>query len=120
MAFFSLFKRSARSDEPVEPAAAAAEPPRHLAVEVIPNPGKCCAAVKAIAGQRLLVDRAPPLPLADCDLGSCQCRYQQYDDRRTDLRRDADVGIRSMADLYNESGRSESAQDRRADELERE
>lgn len=119
MAFFSLFKRRARNDEHVEPPAAAAEPPKHLAVEVIFNPGKCCAAVKAIAGQRLLVDRAPPLPLAGCDLGGCQCRYQRYDDRRTDLRRDCDVGIRSMADLYKESGRSDSASGRRSDDPER-
>jgi len=119
VAFFSLFKRSVRSDEPVELPEPVAEPPRHLAVEVLFNSGKCCAAVKAIAGQRLLVDRAPPLPLAGCDLGDCQCRYQRYDDRRTDLRRDCDVGIRSMADLYKESGRSVSASGRRSDEPER-
>ena len=120
MALFSLFKPSERDDGPAEPAAAPAEPPRYLAVEVIPDRGKCCAAVKAIAGKRLLVDRAPPLPLADCDLGSCNCRYQQYDDRRTDLRRDSDVGIRSMADQYNDSGRSDSARGRRSDDLEQE
>jgi len=120
MALFSLFKKSERDDGPVKRAPDPAESPRYRAVEVISDRGECCAAVKAIAGKRLLVDQAPPLPLAECDLGSCNCRYQQYDDRRTDLRRDADVGIRSMADLYTDSGRSDSARGRRADDLERE
>lgn len=120
MAFFSMFKQSARADEPMEPAVAPAEEPRYLAVEVVPDPAGCCSSVKVIAGQRLLVDRAPPLPLADCDRGSCQCRYRQYDDRRTDMRRDSDVGIRSMADLYNDSGRSENEPGRRAKDVVRE
>lgn len=119
MAFFSLFKKSSRAEEPVEPAPGSAEQQRFLAVQVVPDPGGCCSAVKAIAGQRLLVDRAPPLPLADCDRGSCKCRYQQYDDRRMDLRRDSDVGIRSMADLYHDSGRSDRP-GRREDDREHE
>jgi hypothetical protein len=119
MALFSLFKQNTRAEEPEQTAVPPAAEPRFLAVQVVPDPAGCCSAVKVIAGERLLVDRAPPLPLADCDRGSCHCRYEQYDDRRGDLRRDSDVGIRSMADLYNDSGRSETAPGRRADDLEK-
>jgi len=105
LAFFSLFKRRTAAAEPAESAPIQTKP-QYAGVEVIPGSSDCCAAVTVIAGRRLLADEAPYLPLANCDQPRCRCRYQQYDDRRTDARRDADVGIRSMADLYNDSGRS--------------
>ena len=105
MAFFSLFKQRTAAAEPAESAPIQSRP-QYPGVEVIPGSRDCCAAVTVIAGRRLLADEAPHLPLANCDQPRCRCRYQQYDDRRTDARRDADIGIRSMADLYNDSGRS--------------
>ena len=105
MAFLSLFKKRTVSAEPAESAPIQTRP-QYPGVEVMPGSRNCCAAVKMIAGRRLLADEAPHLPLANCDQPSCRCRYQQYDDRRTDARRDVDIGIRSMADLYNDSGRS--------------
>lgn len=50
--------------------------------------GKCCAAVKALAGQRFLAGGAPALPLPTCSLANqCKCSFQKYDDRRDDNRR---------------------------------
>lgn len=77
-------------------------------VEVIPHPSGHCGAVEKIAGQRLLADEAPVLPLPDCDAEECNCRYAQYKDRRLDARRDADVGISNVASSMGiDSGRAE-------------
>lgn len=42
-----------------------------------------CEAASAMAGQRILSDRAPELPLPDCDQKNCHCRYVHLDDRRS-------------------------------------
>ena len=43
----------------------------------------CCAAVKALRGQRKFCAEAPRLPLADCTTpGQCRCRFEKYADRR--------------------------------------
>ena len=53
-----------------------------------------CSAVSAYEGKRLLSDEAPSLPLAGCDTPhSCKCVYQHFDDRRTAMRRESDVGL---------------------------
>jgi len=34
------------------------------------------------------------LPLSDCtNPAGCRCKYQHYDDRRTEARRESDVGL---------------------------
>jgi len=53
-----------------------------------------CEAAQAIAGHRYLSDEAPRLPLEACTkLRGCQCVYRHYRDRRTDVRRESDVGL---------------------------
>lgn len=60
---------------------------RYQAVSVA-YPGKCCAAVKTLAGRRFLASDAPALPLSACSLpNQCKCCFQKYDDRRDDNRR---------------------------------
>ena len=64
------------------------------AVSVQPDQGDCCDAVAQIQGRRYLSDEAPLLPLADCTRSQdCKCRYEHYDDRRTNVRRDTDQGL---------------------------
>jgi hypothetical protein len=100
MGLFSMFSR-ADEDKPVNRSAIRAKPNFEFrGVEVIPDANGCCKAVEALAGRRLLADEAPQLPMSDCDKPSCECRFQQYSDRRTDLRRDADAGIGTMADMF--------------------
>jgi len=54
----------------------------------------CCPAAEAIAGQRFLSDEAPLLPLENCDRrASCRCRYRHFTDRRTEPRRESDLGL---------------------------
>jgi hypothetical protein len=52
-----------------------------------------CSSVKNLVGQKLLAEKAPMLPLPQCDAESCRCRYQKIADRREDSRRSIDFGI---------------------------
>ncbi len=117
MALFSLFSR-ADTDKPVNQSAILPKPDFEFrGVEVIPDANVCCKAVEALAGRRLLADEAPQLPMPDCDRASCECHFQQYTDRRTDLRRDADAGIGTMADMFvAENARDERPGRRSADQ----
>ena len=55
---------------------------------------RMCPAAAAIAGQRYLSEEAPALPLPDCDTPrDCRCVYQHFTDRRTDRRRETDIGL---------------------------
>ena len=117
MGLFSMFSR-ADEDKPVNRSARRAKPNSEFrGVEVIPDANACCTAAKALSGRRLLADEAPQLPMPDCDQASCQCRFQQYSDRRTDLRRDADAGIGTMADSFvTKNARVEGPSRRSADQ----
>jgi len=41
-----------------------------------------CDAAKAMTGRRFLSSAAPHLPLPECDLLECRCKFAHYDDRR--------------------------------------
>ena len=43
---------------------------------------KACAAAMALNGKRFLSSTAPHIPLPDCDVVDCQCRFMHYKDRR--------------------------------------
>ncbi len=79
-------------------------------VSIKPSKNCECTAVQKIQNKRFLSDEAPLLPLEECDSpGSCQCVYQHFDDRRSEPRRDEDVGLPSrspqMADKRCSMGR---------------
>ena len=42
-----------------------------------------CNAAKAMAGRRFLATAAPTLPLPDCNVLECNCRFAHHDDRRS-------------------------------------
>jgi len=44
---------------------------------------KACKAATEMAGRRFLANAAPKLPLPDCDMLECNCRFAHHDDRRT-------------------------------------
>lgn len=81
---------------------------RFAGIEIVPSRLKCCTAVKELSGQRFLNGKAPLLPLPDCDQPECKCIYRRLEDRRTDLRRDADVGIGTLRIHYPGSRRAGS------------
>lgn len=94
--------------------AAPKQKPQYAGVEIIPRKGACCSAVRATAGQRFLTYEAPLLPLPDCDMARCNCRYRQVPERRTDIRRDADVGIGSSIAMFREDCQRSTGRGRRA------
>ena len=106
MSLLSRFT-GARSPQPAK-----ASPPGRTAeraypgVEIIPLKGACCDAVRALAGQRLLARDAPMLPLRECDQTACGCRYQRFPDRRTDVRRDTDLGLGTASAILRQAGKS--------------
>lgn len=65
------------------------------AVAISSGLNDCCREVKALQGKRFLIRSAPVLPLPNCDLPECRCRYVKYDDRRQEPRRDSEYGIAS-------------------------
>lgn len=57
------------------------------AVALVPGT-HACAAVKALAGKRFLSSESPPtVPLKDCPMATCTCRYRHYNDRRSSVSR---------------------------------
>lgn len=72
-------------------------------VSIRPDKVSACEAARNLENLRFLADEAPMLPLSDCSNPSgCRCRYQHYDDRRTDARRESDIGL-PMKDHPNEN-----------------
>ena len=52
-------------------------------------PSTACSAAKSLEGKRFLSNAAPRIPLADCDVLECKCRFVHHKDRRAgDDRRD--------------------------------
>lgn len=45
--------------------------------------GQACAAARDMAGRRFLSTAAPKLPLPDCDVLDCNCRFVHHKDRRS-------------------------------------
>ena len=55
---------------------------KYPAVALVASRG-CCAAVKGLAGSKILAAAAPNLPLPDCSMpAQCRCKFQKYSDRR--------------------------------------
>ena len=54
---------------------------RYHAVSI--RPGEtCCAAARQFGRMRFLAEKAPRLPLPECDQADCTCRYSHFADRR--------------------------------------
>jgi hypothetical protein len=81
---------------------------RFAGIEIVPSRTTCCKAASQLSGQRFLVGTAPRLPLPNCDSQQCKCIYRRLEDRRTDVRRDTDVGIGTLRIHYPGSRRAGS------------
>ena len=44
---------------------------------------RACDAAKNMTGRRFLATAAPKLPLPECDILECSCRFSHHDDRRS-------------------------------------
>lgn len=67
----------------------------HLFHGIAIEPGdNACDAARALAGKRFLSEDAPRLPLEGCGRGTaCRCVYRHFKDRRTEARRETDLGL---------------------------
>jgi LPXTG-motif cell wall-anchored protein len=45
--------------------------------------GQSCRAAQEMSGRRFLATAAPKLPLPECDVLECKCRFAHHDDRRS-------------------------------------
>ena len=54
--------------------------------------GPACNAAKDMSGRRFLATAAPKLPLPECDILECSCRFGHHDDRRTQKDRRSPFG----------------------------
>lgn len=52
-------------------------------------PADACPAVRMYESTKFLAKEAPRLPLENCTAPRCHCRYEHYDDRRTEERRES-------------------------------
>jgi hypothetical protein len=70
---------------------------RHVfhGVEITSNAPQC-PAILALTSRRFLSDEAPNVPIAGCDRRMvCRCIYKHFADRRTEVRRESDIGLPS-------------------------
>ena len=74
-------KAAARPDLPAERSKVAHEstPYHAVSIKFAPN---ACEAAHAIAGKRYLSAAAPKLPLPECNVLECKCRFIHHADRR--------------------------------------
>ena len=86
---------------------------RFRGVQVKPSDYSRCRAVSEIRGQRFLSDEVPQLPLDECDAEACECRYELFDDRRTDVRRTADEAFDLIGQYRNDEKRDRDSVGRR-------
>ncbi len=54
--------------------------------------GRACAAAREMTGRRFLATAAPKLPLQDCDVLECNCRFLHHKDRRANKDRRSPFG----------------------------
>jgi hypothetical protein len=90
------FIRSLLSGQP-SPLAPGSKVPRHLAVtnpwhavSIVPGP-QACHKARSLTRVRFLSSQAPRLPIAECEIRRCSCRYRHHHDRRRQARRAADL-----------------------------
>jgi hypothetical protein len=54
--------------------------------------GRACDAAKNMSGRRFLATAAPKLPLPECDVLACSCRFAHHEDRRSQTDRRSPFG----------------------------
>ena len=94
-----VFKKATRSlfgtpPDTLKPRAATPAKPvmSYHAVTIAVGP-RSCAGAKSLQERRFLSREAPKLPLANCDLLNCECRYIHHADRRRGPRRAREMGV---------------------------
>ena len=101
--FFILRKGASRDQRPaaVRPTKAGASTTFHAVS--IKFASSACSAAKSLEGKRFLSGAAPQIPLPDCDVLECKCRFAHYSDRREsdDRRNPYRAGIAGETGKHN-------------------
>jgi len=63
----------------------------------IKTAGHACKAAQEMSGRRFLATAAPKLPLPECDVLECNCRFAHHDDRRNHKDRRSPFGPGGVA-----------------------
>lgn len=109
--FFARRQRSAPRQKPAQARPAKATPTSEFHAVSIKYASTACSAAKSLDGKRFLSTAAPKLPLPDCDVLECSCRFVHHADRRDgDERRD-----QYRAGIAGETGKHPKEQRQRAE-----
>jgi hypothetical protein len=82
---------------------------RGISIQICPQ---ACAAAKELRDKRVLTSQAPMLPLADCNVSDCTCKYVHHNDRRSqEDRRFTSVTMQNI--FADKENREKSQSDRR-------
>jgi len=71
------------AEAPNSPAAQAKTGDSQFHAVSIKTSGHACRAAQEMSGRRFLATAAPRLPLPECDVLECNCRFAHHDDRRS-------------------------------------
>ena len=116
--YFLVAKLLSRKIVPARSARSAAEADRSAsrwrAVRVMPGL-ICCDAVSKLDGQVFLSRLSPRLPLDECDVKDCRCKYVHLEDRRSGGDRRATLGELDAYLPFNQVERRKSKGRRSAD-----
>ena len=80
--FFIRGKGSAPDQRPATAKPAKARSTSAFHAVSIEYSSSACSAAKSLDGERFLSNAAPRIPLPDCDVLDCKCRFTHYADRR--------------------------------------
>ncbi len=121
MGLFDRFRRKSAGYAKGKPnqLATADDTTRFRGVQVVANGEGCCQAARDLEGKRFLLSQVPILPLRGCDTPECKCSYERFEDRRSDLRRAADVSFDVRTQFQDEEHRSAYKPGRRDDDGDR-
>lgn len=89
---------------------------RYRGVQINAVEADCCTAVREINGRRFLSHDVPRVPLGGCDVAKCRCTYELFEDRRTGMRRNPQIGAEHAYQLRTLDERSHPSFGRRRDD----
>jgi hypothetical protein len=81
-------------------------------VEIEPCTG-ACERVKSYKNLRILMDKAPALPLHGCEQKKCACKFIRHNDRRSKERREKENSARQLIKDMQDSHHHRGGPDRR-------
>ncbi|MGH8223086.1 MAG: hypothetical protein ACREQZ_08935 [Woeseiaceae bacterium] len=112
-------RSAATAHRPAAPRPATSETTTAYQAVSIKYSANACAAAKELDGRRFLSGAAPRLPLRDCDVLECNCRFVNHKDRRSgdDRRNPYQSGIAADTGQHPQEQRQGRERRKDADDL---